>query len=175
MTSSSAMRLRDHNFQEMVSGKYSSESEFLALLHSKFLYSSIFSTTYSNLVVTFTSETIEEVEKFITYKLQNFIADIGGLLGLFMGCSLISIVEIFFFISHAIFSKSSENTKMQEKSTLEIRVDRNHEETKKTISNFMESAEAKFEFLLLEIRQPDNLKSSLNNSESSLHTINLEI
>jgi hypothetical protein len=35
----------------------------------------------------------EELEYFVTYSLQNFIADAGGLLGLFMGYSFLSIAE----------------------------------------------------------------------------------
>jgi hypothetical protein len=67
--------------------------------------------------------TIEETENFITYKITNckhftnfsfseplnlfckfsVISDFGGLLGLFMGCSLISIVETFYFITNGFF------------------------------------------------------------------------
>lgn len=35
----------------------------------------------------------EEQEHFVAYGLQNFIADAGGLLGLFMGYSFLSIAE----------------------------------------------------------------------------------
>ena len=38
-----------------------------------------------------------------------FQSDFGGLLALFLGCSLISIYEIFYNIFSAIFSKKSEN------------------------------------------------------------------
>lgn len=60
----------------------------------------------------------EEVEHFSHYKLQdcnffvlnfdfkwNFlsvISDVGGLLGLFLGCSLLSIVEIFYYLAAAL-------------------------------------------------------------------------
>ena len=60
------------------------------------------------------SEFVEEVENYVSYKLQSckeysivdlvltpclVIADLGGLLGLFLGCSLISIVEMFYYLS----------------------------------------------------------------------------
>lgn len=48
----------------------------------------------------FVGEYVEEVEHYVAYKLQNFISDIGGLLGLFMGCSVISIVEVFYLITN---------------------------------------------------------------------------
>ncbi|KAG5676566.1 hypothetical protein PVAND_006390 [Polypedilum vanderplanki] len=54
----------------------------------------------------FKEHLVEVHEKYASYKIQNFIADFGGLLGLFMGCSLISIVEIIFLLLH-IFSKSN--------------------------------------------------------------------
>jgi hypothetical protein len=60
----------------------------------------------TTLQIAFLDPTVQEVEKFISYKLQNFVSDVGGLLGLFMGCSLISIVEIFFFIIRFV-TKSS--------------------------------------------------------------------
>ena len=59
------------------------------------------------------SEFVEEVENYVSYKLQSckeysivdlvltpclVIADLGGLLGLFLGCSLISIVEMFYYM-----------------------------------------------------------------------------
>lgn len=69
------------------------------------------------------SESVEEVEKFVGYKIQNFIADIGGLLGLFMGCSLISIVEIFYFVLHSSYFTIAGGSKENKKSPLEVEVD----------------------------------------------------
>jgi len=42
---------------------------------------------------------ILEKQRYSAYNLQQFIADCGGLLGLFMGCSLLSIVEIFYHVT----------------------------------------------------------------------------
>ena len=58
----------------------------------------------SILEVQFVGEAVEEVEHYIAYKLQNFISDVGGLLGLFMGGSLISVVEIFYFLVKSIIN-----------------------------------------------------------------------
>jgi hypothetical protein len=40
---------------------------------------------------------IKNHQNFVSYQLPNLIAELGGLLGLFMGCSLLSIIEIFYF------------------------------------------------------------------------------
>jgi Amiloride-sensitive sodium channel len=73
------------------------------------------------LQVAIETEVAEEIENFVSYRLQNcenlfklkiisifnllisVISDFGGLLGLFMGCSLLSIIEIFYYlINHVI-------------------------------------------------------------------------
>jgi hypothetical protein len=48
---------------------------------------------------------IEEQDFFAGYKLQNFIADTGGLLGLFMGCSILSVVELIFYLIKGVYEK----------------------------------------------------------------------
>ena len=65
------------------------------------------------------SEFVEEVENYVSYKLQSckeysiidleltpclVIADLGGLLGLFLGCSLISIVEMFYYLTGGLLN-----------------------------------------------------------------------
>lgn len=40
----------------------------------------------------------------MAYKIQNFVSDVGGLLGLFIGCSVISIVEVFYLILNLLFN-----------------------------------------------------------------------
>lgn len=72
--------------------------------------------------VQFVGETVEEVEHFVAYKLQNFISDAGGLLGLFMGCSLISVVEIFYFIIQSIINMLFKRRKV---ATINIQRDQN--------------------------------------------------
>jgi amiloride-sensitive sodium channel len=42
----------------------------------------------------FRDNTIEEREKYVAYNLENFVSDFGGLIGLFLGFSLLSIVEL---------------------------------------------------------------------------------
>jgi hypothetical protein len=46
--------------------------------------------------VTFDDYQVPVTHTILTYELMQFIADVGGLLGLFMGCSLLSIVEVLF-------------------------------------------------------------------------------
>ena len=38
---------------------------------------------------------IEVIEEYFLYGLPNFIADIGGNMGLFLGCSILSLIEWF--------------------------------------------------------------------------------
>jgi hypothetical protein len=61
------------------------------------------------MAIRFNEHSIEEQENFVAYKLQNFIADFGGLLGLFMGCSLLSIVELIFHCIRACINKRGKN------------------------------------------------------------------
>ncbi|KAL7034938.1 hypothetical protein ACKWTF_008188 [Chironomus riparius] len=40
---------------------------------------------------------ILEYEEYAAYSLHNFVADVGGLLGFFLGCSILSLIEIVYF------------------------------------------------------------------------------
>jgi Amiloride-sensitive sodium channel len=64
--------------------------------------------------------------KNFNYKIHNLfsvIADFGGLLGLFMGCSLLSIVEVLFFITKSILEVTSKkSTKVCPERTLEMQL-----------------------------------------------------
>lgn len=51
---------------------------------------------------------IDEQTYFVSYKLQNLIAECGGLLGLFMGCSVLSIVELFYLCLKRVSDRRSE-------------------------------------------------------------------
>lgn len=97
------------------------------------------SVTTSRLAIRFNDHTIQEQENFVGYKLQNFIgkkknysnfilkfvilADFGGLLGLFMGCSLLSIVELIFYCCAACF-KRKDNGKINLKNMSKEEFDR---------------------------------------------------
>lgn len=50
------------------------------------------------------SLTMQE-ETVVGYELKDFINDFGGLLGLFIGCSLISFGEIIIALPNALFNK----------------------------------------------------------------------
>ncbi|KAG5671928.1 hypothetical protein PVAND_002096 [Polypedilum vanderplanki] len=63
-----------------------------------------------------------EHQKFIAYRFENFMADIGGLLGLFMGCSLITFVEIFYTIARLFFDKQKKKNAVEK---IEINADEN--------------------------------------------------
>ena len=61
------------------------------------------SALYAEIGIKFNDILIEEQDFFVGYKLQNFIADTGGLLGLFMGCSILSIVELIYYLIKGIY------------------------------------------------------------------------
>ncbi|KAG5669231.1 hypothetical protein PVAND_017123 [Polypedilum vanderplanki] len=68
----------------------------------------------ARLEMSFDEFQIKSHENFVSYQLPNLIAELGGLLGLFMGCSLLSIIELFYFCFASIayvrnISKSSSN------------------------------------------------------------------
>ncbi|XP_070504703.1 pickpocket protein 28-like [Chironomus tepperi] len=63
------------------------------------------SNVYARMAIRFNDHSIDEQENYVAYKLQNFIADFGGLLGLFMGCSILSIVEVIFHCIRACFKR----------------------------------------------------------------------
>ncbi|CAG9810022.1 unnamed protein product [Chironomus riparius] len=63
------------------------------------------SALYAEIGIKFNDILIEEQDFFVGYKLQNFIADTGGLLGLFMGCSILSIVELIYYLIKGIYNK----------------------------------------------------------------------
>ncbi|XP_070498133.1 pickpocket protein 28-like [Chironomus tepperi] len=48
---------------------------------------------------------ILEYEEYAAYSLHNFVADVGGLLGFFLGCSILSIIEIVYFIIETCLGK----------------------------------------------------------------------
>ncbi|KAG5672929.1 hypothetical protein PVAND_003017 [Polypedilum vanderplanki] len=65
--------------------------------------------------------TAKEYTSYVAYTLQNFIADCGGLIGLFLGFSLLSIYEIFYdFIAFALKSLLSSAKRLLENSFLKI-------------------------------------------------------
>lgn len=56
---------------------------------------SLFSSDYfTRINLEFSSHVSQEYESYVAYSLQNFIADCGGLIGLFLGFSLLSILEM---------------------------------------------------------------------------------
>ncbi|KAG5683736.1 hypothetical protein PVAND_013001 [Polypedilum vanderplanki] len=61
--------------------------------------------TYSFFSIRSRNHVIDEYENFAAYRLQNFVADFGGLLGLFLGCSIISLVELIYFCINGIYKK----------------------------------------------------------------------
>ncbi|KAG5680506.1 hypothetical protein PVAND_010013 [Polypedilum vanderplanki] len=68
---------------------------------------------FAYLKFTFDETFIVEEESYAPYALQNFIADTGGLLGLFIGCSLLSFFELFYFISMKISQAFNKGKKLE--------------------------------------------------------------
>ncbi|XP_070508797.1 pickpocket protein 28-like [Chironomus tepperi] len=70
--------------------------------------------TISRFVVEFEDFLIESRESYLGYKIQHLISDFGGLLALFLGCSLISIIEIFYNIFTAIMTRKHKSDDQNE-------------------------------------------------------------
>jgi hypothetical protein len=66
-------------------------------LEMKFLTDFLASSSEARLEMSFDEFQVKSSEISVTYQLPNLIAELGGLLGLFMGCSLLSIIELFYF------------------------------------------------------------------------------
>lgn len=60
------------------------------------MISCFFSNNYtsSGFQITFGDSQILESTNYVTYQIQNFVSDIGGLAGLFLGISLLSVYEM---------------------------------------------------------------------------------
>lgn len=105
----------------------------------------------------------------ILMRILSVIADIGGLLGLFLGCSLLSLVEIFFFIFtgtfELIFRLRKIDTLDQEiippENSLDVKLSR--------ITDHLDHMTAEFKKLHKEIKNNDE-----NVKELSQKMLNLE-
>ncbi|KAG5680507.1 hypothetical protein PVAND_010014 [Polypedilum vanderplanki] len=86
------------------------ETTPMSMNKSKFLMKNGFEQedALSYLAFIFENIFITEEESYAPYAIQNFIADIGGLLGLFIGCSILSIFEFVFYIVY----KTTDNIKI---------------------------------------------------------------
>lgn len=122
--------------------------------------------------VIYTSDIVEEIEDFLTYKVQNFVADVGGLLGLFLGCSLLSLVEIFYFIFSALTKSFRRKNLVENEQIQEINVPMKQEilrlkEELRDLTN--ELSRSKFSEMLKAIT-----KLEANIKENSIKLSNLE-
>ena len=119
------------------------------------------------------SEFVEEVENYVSYKLQSckeyslndlvltpclVIADLGGLLGLFLGCSLISIVEMFYYAVTGLLS-----------SLFRIILSRKIERTSRSVLTVASVRERELQVSNNEILQ------ALNTLTRSVHNINMKV
>ena len=52
--------------------------------------------------VIFADSQIEKTSNYVTYEMENFIFDIGGLIGLFLGSSILSVLELLVSICKTI-------------------------------------------------------------------------
>ncbi|CAG9810955.1 unnamed protein product [Chironomus riparius] len=60
---------------------------------------------YADIKITFGDSQIKKTSNYVTYELENFIFDIGGLIGLFLGSSILSVLELLVNISKIIKSQ----------------------------------------------------------------------
>jgi hypothetical protein len=62
-----------------------------------------FSQTNTEYEVNIGTAEIEEQENYATYTLENFVADLGGIIGLFLGFSILSLIELIFVGAEKLF------------------------------------------------------------------------
>ncbi|CAG9804870.1 unnamed protein product [Chironomus riparius] len=92
--------------------------------------------TYAAVSIKFDESQIVKRTNYVTYKLQNFVADIGGLIGLFLGFSLLSLFDTFLKICSclkAIFERLELKERVQEATLEDNTEDRNEV---RTLNNF---------------------------------------
>ncbi|KAG5667655.1 hypothetical protein PVAND_015629 [Polypedilum vanderplanki] len=82
-----------------------SNSEHIEALIEKIEQENLKNGTITELFIGFKDHIVTEYETFVAYKLQNLIADIGGLLGLFLGCSVLSLIEIIYYFYEILKGK----------------------------------------------------------------------
>ncbi|KAG5671927.1 hypothetical protein PVAND_002095 [Polypedilum vanderplanki] len=63
--------------------------------------------------VSFVEHLVMEHQRFLSYSFGNFIADIGGLLGLFLGASLVTFIEIIYMATQFIIRKIKKQQKVE--------------------------------------------------------------
>jgi hypothetical protein len=69
----------------------------------------------------FDSSKIIQEEIRVSFGLQDFLTNVGGFLGLYLGCSVISIFEVFYFLFKLLFNRNqnlSTNLTQNQGSTL---------------------------------------------------------
>ncbi|CAG9810956.1 unnamed protein product [Chironomus riparius] len=75
---------------------------------------------YALFDIVFGDSQIKKTSNYVTYEMENFIFDIGGLIGLFLGSSILSVLELIVSILKAIKSHTKEAIKwFKPRSTIE--------------------------------------------------------
>jgi uncharacterized membrane protein len=77
--------------------------------------------TFTSVDIFFENFQVEEVTKFAAYNFSNFIADCGGLLGLFLGCSVLSIVELFYLLVMFVCKRKDKNLKKKKMTEISMK------------------------------------------------------
>lgn len=76
----------------------------------------------SQLTLKFEESLIVEEEVFVSYGFREFLTDVGGLLGLFLGCSMLSLMELIYF-PVVYLVRILRRRKGQPKSMNEVKID----------------------------------------------------
>jgi len=81
----------------------------------------------------FTSMSVSEIRQVVTYTFYNMLGDIGGVLGLFLGASLFTILEFFQFLLFAVgkhclgWKTGDDHEKLQDQEMPAMKEDQNNE------------------------------------------------
>lgn len=70
---------------------------------------------YSLIYLSYTSNIVTTVEQVVTYDWSAFIADLGGSLGLFLGLSVIGLIEVVEMFLRLIFRKRRQKIREEER------------------------------------------------------------
>lgn len=106
-----------HDFETILimKSKISGVESKYKLLNFQTLFKCInFSSTFSQIVVSFKEELFLPTKRSERNPINNFIANAGGLFGLFMGASLLSVFELIYFFTLRIIVSRRKQHKIQQ-------------------------------------------------------------
>jgi len=116
--------------------------------------------------VIFADSQIEKTSNYVTYKMENFIFDIGSLIGLFLGSSILSVLELLVSICKTIKNRCKKAIKW-----LQLRM--NHSSNSMELQQ-VQRFETVLEFPFEEITSVDSVGTSTSDLNQRIFTVSVE-